>query len=71
MRHLSIDMAAVFVKIQNDGRADMAGTLARGRDTPQDMRNVVQCRKIDMEINGRAGSVWRRERRKAFACTGW
>jgi hypothetical protein len=62
LRHLSIDMAAVFVKIQNDGRAGTTGTLVRGRDTPQDMRNVDQRRKIDAESNGRAGSLWRRER---------
>jgi hypothetical protein len=55
-------MAAVFVKIQNDGRAGTTGTLVRGRDTPQDMRNVDQRRKIDAESNGRAGSLWRRER---------
>ena len=51
---MSIDMAAVFVKIQDDGCTAMTCTLARGRDTLQDIKNVICCRQIDMESKARA-----------------
>jgi hypothetical protein len=51
---MSIDMAAVFVKIQDDGCTAMTWTLARGRDTLQDIKDVVCCRQIDMESKARA-----------------
>jgi hypothetical protein len=47
-------MAAVFVKIQDDGCTAMTCTLARGRDTLQDIKNVICCRQIDMESKARA-----------------
>jgi hypothetical protein len=53
-RHVSIDMAAVFVKIQDDGCAAMTWTLARGSDTLQDIKNVVWCRQIDVESKAEA-----------------
>ena len=57
----TIDMAAVFAKIQDDDGAEMTGMPARRRETPQDDRSVLRCRKGDVERDGMPESVRRWE----------